>query len=548
MAWDQVLGRMAWVVCLALLAPSTVHPAPIFDQKDMEREEVWLVAGEHVEEQLVTGGEGAYDYGSIDWERTSLDSPKFLRNFKLKAEAVMGAVGNASKGGRVGATSSSLALNITDLGELVGRETGRHLLLVTLLEAPGTPAWEARCSGRLRLFLPASLRAPEQPLEVPQGALVLGEVVEEGRVVTREQVAARFTALVPPELTGCEKATFSFYNFRHRAAVREVVDWLVDLAFPTALSLLVTLHGLAAPDLLLEVVTRVILGRKDCGLAIPDRASVMPALFFPLEEEEHHHHRQKRQASVDWTRRNDLGDPGYFREDPRLNSHHAHWHTVNRGGRGGVFAYMHQQMLNRYNAERLSMGLGLSVPLGPQEWRKPIRTGYDPGMAGYVARVPGGVMGNNGHYADFLQRIDARAFGGYRDGMDQGVVQLGNALEPGLHDWAHKRLGKMVARRGGDEAAIGTTSGSARDPIFYRWHALVESIFTRYKETLGPYTATDLAFPGVAVERATIRQQGRPDNSLETALVTSEVEVASLKRPTSGTQSFRLWYRSMAHQ
>ena len=31
----------------------------------------------------------------------------------------------------------------------------------------------------------------------------------------------------------------------------------------------------------------------------------------------------------------------------RYNSHHAHWHTVNRGGNGGVFAYMHQQMLSR---------------------------------------------------------------------------------------------------------------------------------------------------------------------------------------------------------
>ena len=110
------------------------------------------------------------------------------------------------------------------------------------------------------------------------------------------------------------------------------------------------------------------------------------------------------------------------------------------------------------------------------------------------------------------------------------------------------RLAGMVVSDAWGQAAIGTTSGSARDPIFYRWHALVESLFTRYKETLGPYTAADLAFPGVVVERAALRQQGRPDNSLETALVTSEVEVASLKRPTSGTQSVRLWYRSMAHQ
>ena len=208
----------------------------------------------------------------------------------------------------------------------------------------------------------------------------------------------------------------------------------------------------------------------------------------------------------------------------------------------------------RYNAERLSMGLGMTAPLGPREWSLPIRSGYDPQMSRYVARVPGGVMGSEGgRYDNLLRRIDAREFGGYRDGVDQGVVQLGNTLERGLHDWGHMRLSLMVATRGRGQAAIGTTSGSARDPVFYRWHALVEGIFTRYKETLGPYNAGDLAFPGVAVAGAALRQQGRPDNSLETSIETREVEVASLNRPTRadpgrGGQAIRLRYRSMAHQ
>ena len=54
-------------------------------------------------------------------------------------------------------------------------------------------------------------------------------------------------------------------------------------------------------------------------------------------------HRQKRQARVDWTWRTSTVsmavsryflcsfmqvDPRYYREDPRYNSHHAHWHSV----------------------------------------------------------------------------------------------------------------------------------------------------------------------------------------------------------------------------
>ena len=355
------MALLAWVVCLVLLAPSTVHPAPTYDLEVLDREEGWVVTGEHVEEELLVDhveeelvegelgedepepeDEDTYDYGDVDWEETSMESPKFIKNFREKAAAVMAAVGNSSaaRDGRMGAATRALALGSPDLEELVGSERGRHLLLITLLEDSGTPAWGARCYGRLLLFLPASLRAPEQPLEVPRGALLLGEVVEKGRLVTREQVVARFNALVPPELhrlagNQSEVATFSFYNRRHRAAVRVLVDGLVELDFPTALSLLATIHGLAAPDLLLEVLTLVVLGRKDCGLTMPDRVYLRPELFFSLEEQEGeeeeeeggaevHHHRYKRQTvdNVDWTnRRNPYNRPGsdprYYREDPR---------------------------------------------------------------------------------------------------------------------------------------------------------------------------------------------------------------------------------------
>ena len=61
----------------------------------------------------------------------------------------------------------------------------------------------------------------------------------------------------------------------------------------------------------------------------------------------------------------------FWREDPLMNDHHEHWHLVYpASGRpspngvvalgdrhGELFAYMHQQMIARYDAERLSVGL-----------------------------------------------------------------------------------------------------------------------------------------------------------------------------------------------
>ena len=65
------------------------------------------------------------------------------------------------------------------------------------------------------------------------------------------------------------------------------------------------------------------------------------------------------------------GQLDWFREDPLANQHHEHWHVVypvsgvpdGRGGatgkdrQGELFFYMHQQMLARYDAERLAGGL-----------------------------------------------------------------------------------------------------------------------------------------------------------------------------------------------
>ena len=50
-------------------------------------------------------------------------------------------------------------------------------------------------------------------------------------------------------------------------------------------------------------------------------------------------------------------DPWYFREDPRMNSHHAHWHLVSGGThrRREVFYYMHNQMLNRFQVDWLDL-------------------------------------------------------------------------------------------------------------------------------------------------------------------------------------------------
>ncbi|CAG8441087.1 377_t:CDS:2 [Dentiscutata heterogama] len=56
----------------------------------------------------------------------------------------------------------------------------------------------------------------------------------------------------------------------------------------------------------------------------------------------------------------------WWREDPQLNEHHEHWHIVfpafpvngvSKDREGENFAFMHRQMLARYDAERIAVGL-----------------------------------------------------------------------------------------------------------------------------------------------------------------------------------------------
>jgi tyrosinase len=93
----------------------------------------------------------------------------------------------------------------------------------------------------------------------------------------------------------------------------------------------------------------------------------------------------------------------WYREDPFANDHHAHWHIVyprDGGGpsviqrrHGELFFYMHEQMLARYDAERVVAGLERVKPhprtdaQGRPDYGASIPEGY--GSAGYTRRLPG---------------------------------------------------------------------------------------------------------------------------------------------------------------
>jgi tyrosinase len=234
----------------------------------------------------------------------------------------------------------------------------------------------------------------------------------------------------------------------------------------------------------------------------------------PLPDETLGSHSDGDEIKVDW-----------FREDPLLNEHHEHWHWVypNRRGagesiykvkerHGELFYYMHQQMLARYDTERVAAGLGKVTPI--ENYTAPLGAGYDPGRLsdyGYAARATDSVMVPFGDITPAVQS-------GLRDGLTQAIAAsamrkpsgetvplaghagsniLGLASETteattnpvygNHHGNGHVLIGDLNQNPG----VILSPSTAIRDPAFWRWHRHVDDLHFQYQDALAPHQFDD---------------------------------------------------------
>jgi tyrosinase len=220
----------------------------------------------------------------------------------------------------------------------------------------------------------------------------------------------------------------------------------------------------------------------------------------------------------------------YFREANQYNEHHEKWHRVFpwpgslRAGRPGalqpkdrqgeLFWYMHQQMLARYDTDRLARDLPPVAAFS--DYRAQVGEGYDVELgqqqAGFASRPPDARWSDLDGYtvADHEAARDAIAAavaaGTFQaGGQDVPITPnlLGAVLEsslaarvdPGggavdlrdtygsLHNMGH---GFFSALSQGGDGVMADTSAAVRDPVFYRWHRHIDDLFAAWQETLDP--------------------------------------------------------------
>jgi tyrosinase len=229
----------------------------------------------------------------------------------------------------------------------------------------------------------------------------------------------------------------------------------------------------------------------------------------------------------------------FWREDAQLNDHHGRWHAVypptpvapvKLGDRNGeLFAYMHMQMLARYDAERFSVGLERVKEF--TEYKVPIPEGYTPGervMASgdgknwtkYKPRPANAMLGDipadsSGPAAPLQAMIDllpvlinAAEKGFYAKIKDNPPISLdnfGNTIEASAgsvdapdrknygnyHADGHVHFALFDGDQSTPKTGIGpigvmlNLSATSRDPIFWRWHKHVDTIIQKCRLTVG---------------------------------------------------------------
>ncbi|CAG9559300.1 unnamed protein product [Danaus chrysippus] len=264
----------------------------------------------------------------------------------------------------------------------------------------------------------------------------------------------------------------------------------------------------------------------------------------------------------------------YWREDIGINLHHWHWHLVYpfsatkreivaKDRRGELFFYMHQQVIARYNTERLANQLARVKKFS--DFTESTPEPYYPKLDSLTSSRSYPPRQANMRWSDLNRPVDGlvvkisdmnRWKRNLEEAIATGMVKLpngstqpldidtlGNMVEASilspnrdyygtLHNNGHSFAGYLHDpdhRYLESFNVIADEAVNMRDPFFYRWHAFIDDLFQKFKESnnVRRYTRSELENPGVKVTNARIvNSNGAADNTLNTYWMQSDVDLS----------------------
>jgi tyrosinase len=344
---------------------------------------------------------------------------------------------------------------------------------------------------------------------------------------------APFQLFIPEQLKAAIDLAAHFMEMTNAAPDESGLEAVLDAAEAA-----VREHGIGLVKYALMVfITHHPAGRL---LPIPPLERREPERIIPARADRRADRSFGAEAALDW-----------FREDTWLNDHHSKWHVVYPGDghpnpqnpqqrilrnrQGELFYYMHQQMLARYDTERLALGLPVTQPFF--DYTQPIPEGYAAELPGFSNRAPNSVMrdlrfGNGAFYRvqDHLQRRDriaAAAVSGtlVMNGASvpiPSISSLGATVEStsdsvdgprwldpfsfygSHHNFGHVLIANLADPSGPNPANPGvmtSTETAMRDPVFYRWHRHVDDHFVMWQDRHLPRHTFQDAPGGVVIRK-----------------------------------------------
>ncbi|KAK0078419.1 hypothetical protein PV325_002520 [Microctonus aethiopoides] len=383
------------------------------------------------------------------------------------------------------------------------------------------------------------------------------------------------------------RSPFSLFIPAHRKIAGRLIDIFLGMrTVEDFLSVAVYSRDRLNPNLFIYALSVAILHRPDTkDMAIPPLTEVFPDKYVDSGI----FSRAKEEANVvppgaripieiprDYTA-SDLDEEhrvAYWREDVGINLHHWHWHlvypfeanvsVVNKDRRGELFYYMHEQIMARYNCERLCNNLSRVKRFN--DFHESIPEGYFPKLNNLVASRSWPARPANSKLSDVNRqvddlRVDLQDLERWRDRIYEaihtgsvvtargermpltergGIDVLGNIIEasiltpnPNLYGDFHN-LGHVVISYCHDPdhryletfGIMGDSATAMRDPIFYRWHAFINEIFLEHKNTLPAYTVGQLDYPGIEVTGVQVVTPNHAQNTLTTFWNQSDLDLS----------------------
>ncbi|KAI8442313.1 hypothetical protein MSG28_005853 [Choristoneura fumiferana] len=352
----------------------------------------------------------------------------------------------------------------------------------------------------------------------------------------------------PPRLDKAKQlphdADFSLFLPRHQEMATEVIDALMNVPENQLQDFLSTCTFARVnlnPQLFNYCYSVALMHRRDTrSVPIQNFAETFPSKF--LDSKVFSQAREVARVTPQGAARNPIIIPrdytatdleeehrlAYFREDIGVNLHHWHWHLVYpftasdraivaKDRRGELFFYMHQQIIARYNGERLNNSLKRVKKFG--NWREPIPEAYYPKLdsltssRGWPPRQAGMRWQNINRPVDGINvTLDQMEEWRRRleDAVSTGRVRLPNgSFRPLDID----TLGNML------EASILSPNIDYYGSVHNNGHT-----FSAYVHD--PDHRYLLENPGVEVTSATIESQGGQNNTLNTFWMQSDVDLS----------------------